>query len=204
MTYEFLNLDTLPCNESSEYVEGAILAANFAVKPIAPEKWLGQVFTEVTPEAVGKVTEQIHVQFNRLQRNEYELFALLNLDETTESLSDFAEGFMMVWPIIEENWADVQPNDGSLRMLQALLTTFMLAIDQEQTQQQMKNAGIETPPALDDLVGQIDLMVAEVALAADEFLAGGKSQSVNPYKEIGRNDDCPCASGKKFKQCCGQ
>ncbi|MEZ8823308.1 YecA family protein [Vibrio amylolyticus] len=204
MTYEFLNLDTLPCNESSEYVEGAILAANFAVKPIAPEKWLGQVFTEVTPEAVGKVTEQIHVQFNRLQRNEYELFTLLNLHETTESLSDFAEGFMRVWPIIEENWADVQLNDGSLRMLQALLTTFMLAIDQEQTQQQMKNAGIETPPALVDLVGQIDLMVAEVALAADEFLAGSKSQSVNPYKEIGRNDDCPCASGKKFKQCCGQ
>jgi uncharacterized protein len=89
-------------------------------------------------------------------------------------------------------------------MLQALLTTFMLAIDQEQTQQQMKDAGIDRPPALEDLVGQIDLMVAEVALAADELLAGGKSQSVNPYKEIGRNDLCPCESGKKFKQCCGK
>ncbi len=22
------------------------------------------------------------------------------------------------------------------------------------------------------------------------------------YSEIGRNDDCPCGSGKKFKQCC--
>ncbi|MDG2733454.1 SEC-C metal-binding domain-containing protein, partial [Vibrio parahaemolyticus] len=27
---------------------------------------------------------------------------------------------------------------------------------------------------------------------------------LNPFKGIGRNDPCPCASGKKFKQCCGQ
>ncbi len=23
-------------------------------------------------------------------------------------------------------------------------------------------------------------------------------------KEVGRNDPCPCGSGKKFKKCCGQ
>ena len=22
------------------------------------------------------------------------------------------------------------------------------------------------------------------------------------YGEVGRNDDCPCGSGRKFKQCC--
>jgi len=24
----------------------------------------------------------------------------------------------------------------------------------------------------------------------------------NPYKHVGRNDPCPCGSGKKFKKCC--
>ena len=24
----------------------------------------------------------------------------------------------------------------------------------------------------------------------------------NPYREVGRNDPCPCGSGKKFKKCC--
>jgi uncharacterized protein len=47
-------------------------------------------------------------------------------------------------------------------------------------------------------------MIAEVAQAADEAMTGAKSQSVNPYKNIGRNDECPCGSGKKFKQCCGK
>jgi len=26
--------------------------------------------------------------------------------------------------------------------------------------------------------------------------------AVNPHKGIGRNDPCPCGSGKKFKKCC--
>lgn len=24
----------------------------------------------------------------------------------------------------------------------------------------------------------------------------------NPHRHVGRNDDCPCGSGKKFKKCC--
>ncbi|WP_244833672.1 preprotein translocase subunit SecA [Clostridium sp. BJN0001] len=31
-----------------------------------------------------------------------------------------------------------------------------------------------------------------------------KQPAVNPYKSIGRNDPCPCGSGKKFKNCCGR
>jgi uncharacterized protein YecA (UPF0149 family) len=24
----------------------------------------------------------------------------------------------------------------------------------------------------------------------------------NPFRNVGRNDPCPCGSGKKFKKCC--
>ena len=26
----------------------------------------------------------------------------------------------------------------------------------------------------------------------------------NPYRDVGRNDPCPCGSGKKYKRCCGR
>ena len=26
----------------------------------------------------------------------------------------------------------------------------------------------------------------------------------NPHRRVGRNDPCPCGSGKKFKKCCGR
>jgi len=30
------------------------------------------------------------------------------------------------------------------------------------------------------------------------------SSRAGPSKKVGRNDPCPCGSGKKFKKCCGQ
>ena len=29
-----------------------------------------------------------------------------------------------------------------------------------------------------------------------------RGPAVNPFKDVGRNDPCPCGSGKKFKKCC--
>ena len=87
-------------------------------------------------------------------------------------------------------------------MLQAFLTTMMLSIDEGKTRQQMQAAGIEYPPFLNDFIEQLDLMVVEVALAADELMSGNKSVSVGS-KDVSRNDSCPCSGSKKFKQCCG-
>jgi uncharacterized protein len=38
---------------------------------------------------------------------------------------------------------------------------------------------------------------------ADDWLPPGDNQPVrNPLRHVGRNDPCPCGSGKKFKKCC--
>lgn len=204
MTYQLLSLPESISDITPPFIEGAILASNLATKPLDPEEWLAIVAPEAGKELVRLVTEQINRQHNLIQRSEYLLTDVLAEGDFNEQFADFAEGFMMVWPTVEEQWQSVTVADGTLRMLQALLTTLMLAIDEEQTQQQMVAAGLKNPPSLTDLVGQVDLMISEVAMAADEAMLGNKSQSVNPFKGIGRNDLCPCESGKKFKQCCGK
>ena len=204
MKYQILTLEDSITVESAMFVEGITLAANMATKPLAPESWLGSVFAEQAEAARQSIEAHIHQQYNYLQRGEYSLLALLESEAQREQLADFAEGFMTLWPTVEQQWLETNAGDGTLRMLQAMLTTFMLAIDEDQTRSQMQASGIETPPTLNDFIDQIDLMIAEVAQAADEAMTGAKSQSVNPYKNIGRNDECPCGSGKKFKQCCGK
>lgn len=37
---------------------------------------------------------------------------------------------------------------------------------------------------------------------ADDILAGPEEPYVNPLRHVGRNDPCPCGSGKKYKKCC--
>ena len=201
MTYPLLKLET---EESEIFIEGVILAANLATKPLDPELWLSEVLPNSAPNAKTEVEQHIHKQYAYLKRNEYSLLSLLDASQKDEQLADFAEGFMTMWPKVEPQWQEANIVDGSLRMLQALLTTLMLAIDESKTQAEMKAAGVESPPSLNDLVPQLDLMINEVALAADEIMLGAKAQSLNPFKGVGRNDQCPCGSGKKFKQCCGQ
>lgn len=38
----------------------------------------------------------------------------------------------------------------------------------------------------------------------DHLVNGVPRPYVNPYAGIGRNDPCPCGSGKKYKKCCGR
>jgi preprotein translocase subunit SecA len=46
----------------------------------------------------------------------------------------------------------------------------------------------------------------EKELAQLQFVGGeasGAKQPVIAQKKAGRNDPCPCGSGKKYKKCCG-
>ena len=40
--------------------------------------------------------------------------------------------------------------------------------------------------------------------SADKAMTYRKSDDPNPYVGVGRNDLCPCGSGKKFKNCHGR
>ena len=49
---------------------------------------------------------------------------------------------------------------------------------------------------------------AQAAAAQPEQPAGGSEASVEPIRnlgaKVGRNDPCPCGSGRKFKNCCAK
>ena len=203
MSYPLLCFEESTCEETPIYLEGVVFASNLATKPTAIESWVSALFPQIASGTKKKIEAHIHFQYNILKRSEYSLLSLIEGETCNEQLADFAEGFMTLWPQIEQQWANESVNDGTVRMLQAFLTTMMLAIDEDKTRQHMRAEGIESPPFLKDLIEQLDLMIIEIALAADELMSGNKSVSVNPFKDVGRNDSCPCGSGKKFKQCCG-
>jgi preprotein translocase subunit SecA len=49
--------------------------------------------------------------------------------------------------------------------------------------------------------GKASDVVSEAASAAE---AQAKAKPVRTGPKVGRNDPCPCGSGKKYKQCCGK
>ncbi|AJR09405.1 putative preprotein translocase SecA [Photobacterium gaetbulicola Gung47] len=198
------------------FIEGALLAANANPKPLAPEIWLPVLITggidEDEPVALEQddkmsVLNHFELQYRHIKAGEYSLPEAVSFEhagELTEAMQQFAEGFLAVWPHIEPNWAEQPLTDGTVRMLSALITTLMLMLDEENTLAQMQEAGVTGMPAPAELYAQLPLMLTEVVMAADDLQQGNAAQAVNPYKETGRNDLCPCGSGKKFKQCCGK
>ncbi len=60
------------------------------------------------------------------------------------------------------------------------------------------------PPAVQEAHARAQAAQA----AADQAGTGGASEPIKPIvnkgPKVGRNDPCPCGSGKKYKKCCGQ
>ncbi|HIE15955.1 MAG TPA: hypothetical protein EYP69_03415 [Bacteroidales bacterium] len=63
-------------------------------------------------------------------------------------------------------------------------------------------------------IQKLDLSKYETSRQEEEIITGRRSESshktpqklqpVRTEKKVGRNDPCPCGSGKKYKNCCGR
>ncbi|MCE0496200.1 SEC-C metal-binding domain-containing protein [Vibrio salinus] len=202
MTYHpehFMNSD-LPV--SAAYAEGVLLAVNLACQPIEKSQWQSLLTEEETGEFDALFVGQFQKQYQAMLSGDYHLDSVI--DVRTGQLEEWAGGFLSAWSFVEPTWQEVIPDDGTQRLLQAIITLCFLITDREATIEQMKAAGIDDVPDTDWFIGNIDMMIHELVQFADSQLLGQGAQRVNPYKSVGRNDLCPCQSGKKFKNCCGQ
>jgi uncharacterized protein len=121
--------------------------------------------------------------------------------------NDWANGFLRGMEFGREDWSlliDDEHHGGSL------VAIFALANE--------NNPDSEMRPYEDPISAELRETLIVVAAAAttqsyryfkaQRFLAndplGNMPDFLRTMPKIGRNDPCPCGSGKKFKQCCGK
>ncbi|WP_413112030.1 YecA family protein [Thaumasiovibrio sp. DFM-14] len=180
-------------------LEGACLAANCNPRPCPPETWLAPLWENLPPKAVvDEISEHFQRQFGLIQRGEY----VWCVDDK-QGLLELAHGFLAVWSVIEPTWQAVAVPDAILSVLSNVHLGMYLAVDEVETLAQMSHAGVDELPNVDVMLASLPMLLPELVLAADELHQGSKAVAINPYKDVGRNDACPCGSGRKFKQCCG-
>ena len=71
--------------------------------------------------------------------------------------------------------------------------------DSEEARSIVKRAAEKAPKTLEDAL----FAIVETVFELKKELVPNKP-IVNAGPRVGRNDPCPCGSGKKFKQCCGK
>ncbi len=111
-------------------------------------------------------------------------------------------GFMAGVALIRDAWQPLFDNEDAI---QALLPIYLLGGDDQTPRQK---ALTRTPEQREKLTGQIAASVARLHRfwtpyreAMGERRVATTIERASP--KIGRNDPCPCGSGKKFKKCCG-
>ena len=192
-------------SEFDGFVAGLLVCPDL----IPPSEWLPKVwgvegeeppFSSPTHDdaIIALVMAHYNYVFDRLLRQPKRYTPILDRYEPTDEVfwEFWVEGFEAAMALRPNSWTAMAEADGeagaAISMLLALNGLVRQDEDTELTTEQAK-ALAESAPAL------IPLCVA--TLAEDRYK--GLIPGPTPRAKTGRNDLCPCGSGKKFKKCCG-
>ncbi len=139
-----------------------------------------------------------------------------------KALIDFSTGYLDGFDWLFESWHALLPDDNpeahrTLSVLNFILARFINEKNMAKTEPDLYEQLPDTKgcfKVLPNLLSGVGMLGQDLALVEDELadmLAPDdypvESEIItepfkNINKSVGRNDDCPCGSGKKFKKCC--
>jgi uncharacterized protein len=190
-------------------IQGLFAAIACASEPVSQEKWLREVLGEPHAFASDDEAKEITALLTRFgeetarQLNEGEGFDfILYGPEGEEDLAAWAEGYLLGVDLADPPWDEGAETEDLDNMLYPFLALTGQAKD-------MAIAAGEEWMSEDDE----KKMLAEVRESLADHLIDVRQywfdKSIPPTVKreglkVGRNDPCPCGSGKKYKNCHGK
>ncbi len=182
--------------------------AGIAVCPelVMPGEWLDEIWGEEGPDfaderQANEILGLIMGHYNDILRrlNTPGRYAPLLEEDRDGSLlwEMWASGFGRAVALRPEAWADFTLS-GDPAVPRAM--AFFRKLDQLATQP--GDQFTEVDEALDAAAPELIPECLEALHLARLALLGATPPRQTPQKPVGRNDPCPCGSGKKFKKCC--
>jgi uncharacterized protein len=142
-----------------------------------------------------------------LSSGEIFLPVLLEDDDGIVHANDWAQGFMWGVEMRREAWGELFDDEEH----QGLLLAILILVDEHNPDPEMRP--YKEPVSAELREELVVGAAAAVRFIYDYFAAHRRMDAATAYNKfgpqrkqpkIGRNDPCPCASGKKYKRCCGQ
>ena len=178
---------------------------------ISPSEWLPVVWD---PEEMGHApfddpadvqwfTEAIMARYNESARDlgRGKPQPIFDIDERNGDVlwEPWVDGFAEAMALRPENWAAIADGDDADAAAAMTYVAMLIAIvgNESALDSVEINAVHEVAPA--------GIAVNVLRLHASRRLSRGTTTASPATRsaKIGRNDACPCGSGKKFKRCCG-
>jgi uncharacterized protein len=174
---------------------------------IPPSEWLPEIWGGEAPllgdavqaQAVLGAIMDRYIEISRQIEDETFQPILWHLAETDEVIaSDWAYGFAQAIALRPRRWEQMAKSEAGLLLLPIMLlceADEILDWPDLEAQEECIDGAVEIlPVTVITIAGYWRMSASEKAALAPKLRSVPKT---------GRNDPCPCGSGKKFKKCCG-
>ena len=205
---------TMSALELDGYLSGVIVAPSM----IRPGRWMAGLWADEEPAFDDAVQAQlvlsaVGIMFNSLSAKIDQSLRRLEADHlcdyrpafhpaegkpSRDAVKTWVGGFWKAMALTPADWHALAADERT----QVIITPFVGFID----------AGTDEAfePA-DDIDDRLDAAAVEIprAILLLRKIAQMRADRTSPAHQVrrtkvGRNDPCPCGSGKKYKRCCGQ
>ena len=181
---------------------------------IMPGEWLPTVWGGMNKEAapvfenskqveqlVGLIMERYNAVAADLQRGFGHYEPLFNVDTRHDEVlwEIWIDGFDTALQLRPEAWVKLRGSDGDARGALAGLVALVQIGRGESTLQkeQVDDLTAKAPDLIPHYIETLN------AWRISQEVAGQVRAEAPNFGKVGRNEPCPCGSGKKYKRCCG-
>ena len=215
---EFLRSDRSPSNSMMlSELDGFLTGIAVGPELVRPSEWLPLVWGGEAPEFAGldeanAILGTIMAHYNEiLTQIAHDALAPVFWTDRNGALiaMDWAEGFRQAITLRADAWKQLFT---SKRMGEFLFPILSLCCDKN------GDSLLGLPPETEDRIAeQAPELIPGCVVRIDAYWrrngpkqmsallnAGPRFKPNRAATKVGRNDPCPCGSGKKFKKCCGQ
>jgi yecA family protein len=212
-----------------EELHGFLFGLAITPETVTPGEWLPHVFGEemasVRDEKEASfLLDRLFSVYNRLVAEQREgtlrFPATLGKASATPYLEDWCYGLFLALTLRPQVW-DIEGDDVGNALAKGEGAAFAAAVVTviglpDMLDEMDSDTGDDTPAEsekLDFYLSMIELLpdaVATLCQQGRDYEARRRRESMHvvprtprSVEKIGRNDPCPCGSGKKYKKCCG-
>ncbi|GGW92385.1 UPF0149 family protein [Alteromonas halophila] len=202
---------------------GLITAISSSPELIVPSEWYPFIWNDHAEDPAFETSQQAEQLLGYLlqwsnycteafvQQHELALPAELDVDEAgapTDELVDFAQGYLLGQDWLKEVWDAFIPDDESEESsIVGVTMLLMMQCIQPNTRESEEYPDLVAVLTKKESANKtLAIFLSSVGNLGCELYEQQRQQSSAPYhnamKKVGRNDPCPCGSGRKYKKCC--
>lgn len=222
---ELLSDPALPEAMRLDEIQGYLCAALSGPQPIAEEEWLADVLgdetlleTEIGREAAELLRRFATALEEELAAGEPPVLLLYGKEDDENGPSDYVpwcQAYLAGVDAAEEDWfeflgetedGEVDEDSGDeISYLDERLFPMMVLTGEAEAAATEHGEDWPGGEERDQIINDCEEDLAQAVTDIYRFWQAKRGSGTIRREEpkVGRNDPCPCGSGKKFKQCCG-